>query len=66
MAKNEELLADVFNSCAELGNVPVVITGDFNIIPDKSPTVLCATTTGVWVDVQAEVARVAARLTQPT
>eukprot|EP00973_Karenia_brevis_P084599 11740044-Karenia_brevis.AAC.1 len=36
MACNEAFLRDVFEAAAELGDVPIVIAGDFNVCPDAS------------------------------
>ena len=51
MSKNEALMAEVFDAAAELGNVPVFICGDFNVLPERSPTIQAALLTGVWRDV---------------
>eukprot|EP00973_Karenia_brevis_P059709 8311786-Karenia_brevis.AAC.1 len=53
MAANEQLLVDVLEVAAELGSVPCVICGDFNVEPDMSPTIRNAVLTGRWVDVAA-------------
>eukprot|EP00973_Karenia_brevis_P030467 4200221-Karenia_brevis.AAC.1 len=46
MRKNEALLADAFTAAAELGNVPIMILGDFNVIPERSAVIRTACATG--------------------
>eukprot|EP00973_Karenia_brevis_P090336 12402088-Karenia_brevis.AAC.1 len=47
---NEEFLKRAFEATAELGNVPVVILGDFNTELDNSEVLQTAVSTGVWVE----------------
>ena len=56
METNEFFLRDVFDAAAELGNVPVVLMGDFIVVPESSPTLQAALLTGVWRDAAVEVA----------
>ncbi|CAE8724944.1 unnamed protein product, partial [Polarella glacialis] len=50
MSKNETFLQDVFEAVAELGNVPVLIMGDFNVMPEQSEILQAAISTGAWRD----------------
>eukprot|EP00973_Karenia_brevis_P018720 2566937-Karenia_brevis.AAC.1 len=50
MEANEELLEAILAEAAELGPVPVIICGDFNIDPAKSRCLTHAVATGVWHD----------------
>ena len=65
-ALNEALLADVFSVAAELGNVPVVIGGDFSTTPEKSPFLRSAMETGRWVDVAMAVSQATGQPAAPT
>lgn len=47
---NDALLAQVFEEAASLGEVPVVIAGDFNILTSSSQTLKDAYSTGKWFD----------------
>eukprot|EP00973_Karenia_brevis_P081566 11306930-Karenia_brevis.AAC.1 len=53
MKRNEELLRAVFDSAAELGNVPIMVLGDVNVIPDCSAMLCTALNTGRWFDADA-------------
>eukprot|EP00973_Karenia_brevis_P031519 4347947-Karenia_brevis.AAC.1 len=46
MQKNEELLQAMFEVGAELGNVPLLVLGDFDIGPQKSAMLQAALATG--------------------
>ena len=48
--QNEELLDAVFQYIAQLGNVPVVILGDFNTQPNLSSALNTALTSGQYFD----------------
>eukprot|EP00660_Eupelagonema_oceanica_P019609 gene19609-biopygen7999 len=55
--ENEALLHKVFEAAAELGNVPVLITGDVNVPPEESAALRGALQSGRWVDAAATFAR---------
>ena len=55
-AQNEQLLKDVLNAAASLGNVPILICGDFNVEPERSPVLRAALGTGRWLDAAASIA----------
>ena len=57
--RNDDLLRDVLVVASALGDVPIVVAGDFNIKPDHSATLLAAYATGKWHDVAASVAAAA-------
>ena len=50
MAHNEALLSQVFAVCAVLGNVPVLLLGDFNVNPEKSSALQRAIDGARWSD----------------
>ena len=50
MERNEEFLTNVFLEAASLGNVPVVIGGDFNARLENSTALSGFVTSGVWSD----------------
>eukprot|EP00973_Karenia_brevis_P019982 2742732-Karenia_brevis.AAC.1 len=50
MGQNEAFLGQVFEAAAELGNVPMLVMGDFNVDPCRSPLLRAAMETGRWVD----------------
>ena len=50
MAMNEQLLSDTFHVAAGLGEVPVVLAGDFNVTPDISSALQRSMSTGRWCD----------------
>ena len=50
MEKNEEFLTNVFLEAASLGNVPVVIGGDFNVSLENSLTLSRFVSSGIWSD----------------
>ena len=54
--RNDDLLREVLSVASTLGEVPIVVAGDFNIQPDHSVTLLAAYATGKWYDVAASVA----------
>lgn len=54
--QNERLLQDVFETAVELGNVPVMILGDFNVDPSRSATIQNALSTRGWRDVATKIA----------
>eukprot|EP00660_Eupelagonema_oceanica_P019513 gene19513-biopygen42552 len=47
---NEQLLADVLEAAAEMGNVPMLIMGDLNTTLEESATLREALVTGAWED----------------
>ncbi|KAJ9444445.1 Retrovirus-related Pol polyprotein from type-1 retrotransposable element R2 [Diplonema papillatum] len=47
----EEILADTLSYAATLGDVPILIAGDFNVEPEESPILNAAVQSGKWVDV---------------
>ena len=51
MESNEQLLSDVFSEATSLGNVPVIVLGDFNIKPERSPILSHLVTSGLWCDI---------------
>eukprot|EP00660_Eupelagonema_oceanica_P002110 gene2110-biopygen23759 len=60
---NEKLLADTLEAAAELGDVPVLILGDFNVRPEDSAALRDAVLAGGWQDLalaQAEALQVEA------
>jgi hypothetical protein len=57
--RNDDLLREVLAVASTLGDVPIVVAGDFNIKPDHSATLLAAYSTGKWHDVAASVAAAA-------
>ena len=50
MVANEQLLRDVFEVAAELGDVPVIVAGDFNVHLERSSQLTSALATGIWHD----------------
>ena len=48
MDVNEEFLSDIFAEAGSLGNVPVLVIGDFNIKVEKSPLLASLVTSGLW------------------
>ena len=50
---NDALLRQAIDTVAELGAVPVLLCGDFNILSSKSNVLMTATSTGQWIDVMA-------------
>ena len=50
MARNEAFLSDVMAAAAELGNVPILILGDFNVPPSISAVLQSALSSGRWFD----------------
>ena len=50
MARNEAFLRDVMEAAAELGNVPILIFGDFNVPPSISCVLQSAINSGRWSD----------------
>ena len=57
--RNDDLLRDVLAVASTLGDVPIVVAGDFNTQPDHSAILLAAYATGKWHDVAASVAAAA-------
>ena len=53
MVQNEELLSNTFAEATSLGNVPVVVMGDFNVTPERSPVLAALITNGSWTDIGA-------------
>eukprot|EP00661_Eupelagonemidae_sp_cell13_P003443 gene3443-2025_t len=66
MQENEQLLSDVLEAAAELGNVPVVVTGDFNVQLEESAALQSAVASGRWVDVAGAQARAINEVPEPT
>ena len=56
MARNEGCLCYVFAAAAALGNVPIMIMGDFNVPAHMSGVIASALLTGRWIDVAASMA----------
>ena len=56
MTRNDAFLCDVFEAAAELGNVPILIMGDFNVPAHMSGAIASALLTGRWFDVAASTA----------
>ena len=50
MENNEAFLRKVFLEARSLGNVPVVICGDFNVKLENSAVLTEQSSTGEWVD----------------
>ena len=46
----EELIAEMLVEAAALGDVPVLIAGDFNVETTESPALLSAFAHGLWID----------------
>ncbi|CAE8665800.1 unnamed protein product [Polarella glacialis] len=63
---NGHLLKLVLRAGAELGNVPIVILGDFNITPEKSLTLCAAFSTGCWLDAALQMSALTGSRPQPT
>ena len=61
--RNDALLQDALLVAAELGDVPVLVMGDFNIVAEQSATLAAAARTGRWTDLGAAAA--AARGEEP-
>ena len=57
MKDNEQLLRKVFEVAAQLGQVPIALMGDFNVVPDRSRTICTAISCGGWTDAALAVAR---------
>ena len=57
MQENEILLQQVFDEAGSLGDVPVVLCGDFNVMPEKSNVISTELVTGRWLDAAAASAR---------
>ena len=51
MARNENLLEEVFRECNSNADLPKVILGDFNIEPEFSVAIASELLSGNWVDV---------------
>ena len=64
--KNEAFLKDVFLAAAELGDVPIMIAGDFNVVPERSAMICNAVGTGKWFDVAVEFAKASGITAAPT
>ena len=52
----DKLISDALYTAASLGDKPVLIAGDINLVPEKSPSLTAALNTGRWIDVAAEMA----------
>ena len=66
MDANENFLSDVFNEAGSLGDVPIVIIGDYNIRTEKSPLLANLITSGQWVDIGQSVATVEGKQPEAT
>ena len=55
-AKNEEILAKLFRVLAQLGQVPILLMGDFNCNSNSSPALEGALRSGLWFDAALQVA----------
>ena len=66
MKANEAFLRDAWEAAAELGAVPVVIAGDFNIDPRRSAIVKSAVAAGIWYDAAVSFSMAALTEVQPT
>ena len=51
MTANENLFRDMFEVAAGLGEVPIIIAGDFNVHVERSSQLTSAVATGMWHDV---------------
>ena len=51
MIENEALLSNAFAEATSLGNVPVLVMGDFNVDAEKSQVLSNLVTDGVWTDI---------------
>jgi hypothetical protein len=51
--RNDALLLQAINAATELGAVPVLLCGDFNILSNRSTSLMKATSTWHWIDVMA-------------
>eukprot|EP00660_Eupelagonema_oceanica_P019027 gene19027-biopygen9786 len=63
---NERLLGDVMEASAELGNVPVLVLGDFNITPVGSQVLRSAMAAGGWEDLAVAQAEAVQAEPEPT
>ena len=50
MARNEAFLKEVMEALAELGDVPILILGGFNVPPGISCVLQSAINSGLWLD----------------
>eukprot|EP00973_Karenia_brevis_P052652 7314480-Karenia_brevis.AAC.1 len=66
MASNEALLSKVFAVAAELGPVPVMIAGDFNVDPSGSNVLKLAVSSGMWYDIAVASASASGDRAKPT
>ena len=66
MDVNEEFLSDIFAEAGSLGNVPVLVIGDFNIKVEKSPLLASIVTSGLWADIGQTIATLEEKLPAPT
>ena len=51
--RNEDLLRKTLEVAAELGDVPIVMLGDFNVDPSASAVLRSAIESGCWHDAAA-------------
>ena len=66
MEENEQFLSEVFAEAASLGNVPILVIGDFNIKPERSPVLANLVTAGCWFDIGQTFAILNGTVPQPT
>ena len=65
-AQNEKFLQDVFAEAASLGDVPVIVCGDYNILVEMSQVLSGLVTSGQWVDAGAAFAAAGDTAPEPT
>ena len=66
MDTNEELLRNIFDEAGSLGNVPILVVGDYNVKPENSPFLSNLITSGLWVDIGQTTATLAGKLPDAT
>ena len=66
MDLNEELLGNIFDEVGSFGNVPILVIGDYNIKPERSPFLSNLITAGLWMDIGQTIATLEEKLPDPT
>ena len=66
MEENEAFITKVMEEADSLGDAPVIIIGDLNVIPERSPTIHAAHVEGRWMDVAALVGEAEGREPEDT
>ena len=66
MKVNENFVSDVFNKAGSLGDVPIIIIGDYHIRTETSQLLANLITSGQWMDTGQTVATVEGRSPEAT